>query len=114
MRLINWFFKPKTYKPKERILYAITNGIYKGVCLIFIKPNEHPKNGIYAAMAIGDKNMDGGMETMQIPEIEILNGLKGGILDEIKKVPKDLYWLCCEEYTERQKRLKEKNNESID
>ena len=108
--------KQNRLKPKERVLYAITKGIYIGSCVIFINPKEHPKNNIYAAIAIGSKNMgdstmDGGMDAIQIPENDVINGLTHGILDKIKKIPKELYWLCCKEYEERVT-LKEKSNES--
>lgn len=108
-------FNRKPKKPKERVLYAITNGNLMGVCLIFIKPKEYPKNGIYAAIAIGDKNMKGGMDALEIPEKDVVHGFEAGILDKIKKVPKELYWLCCQEYDERKKlKEKESTNESID
>ena len=101
-------FTRKTIKPKERVLYAITNGTFMGVCVIFIKPEEYPKDGVYAAMAMGDKDFDGGMNALEIPEKDVTDGFKCGILDKIKKVPKELYWLCCNEYDERIK-LKRKN-----
>jgi hypothetical protein len=109
MKMKNPFKRKKI--PKERVLYAITDGDYMGSCVIFIKPKEHPKNGVYAAMAIGDKNMDGGMESMDIPEKDVISGLDLGILEKIRGVPKELYDLCCSEYIEREKRKKE-NNES--
>jgi hypothetical protein len=110
MKLFNR--KPKQPKqPKERVLYAITNGRLKGVCVIFVKPSEHPKNGIYSAIAIGNQDYDGGMDALEIPEKDVLEGLKTGILDTIRKVPKELYWLCCREYEERVKR---KNKDTID
>ena len=63
-------FRKQTDKPKERIVYAVTKGTYLGTCLIFVKLDEYPKDGIYAAMAIGDKDgkFYGGMDIMQIPE----------------------------------------------
>lgn len=103
MKLRN-IFKHKQLKPKPRILYAITNGIYMGVCVIFVKPENHPKNGVYPAMAIGNKDFDGGMEAMEIPETDVIKGLESHILDKIKKVPKELYELCCNEYYERVRR----------
>lgn len=111
-------FKKDNGKPKERVLYAITRGTYMGTCLIFVKPEEHPQDGIYAAMAIGgtDKEaLDGGMNPMQIPEEAIKDGLNYGLLDKIRKVPKELYNLCCSEYDERLKRQNEsKEDESTD
>jgi len=97
-------FKRTHKKPKERSLYAITNGTMMGVCIMFINPNEYPKDGYYAAIAIGDKNMDGGMDALEIPEESVTNGLKYGILDPVQKIPKELYALCCGEYAERLKR----------
>jgi len=110
---IRTLFKRKNPKPKERVLYAITNGTYMGACVIFIKPNEYPKNGIYAVMAIGDKDFDGGMNAMEIPAKDVTEGLSGKILDKIRRVPPELYSLCCTEYEARMK-LKTENisNES--
>ena len=105
-------FKCSPKKPKKRVLYAITNGSYMGVCVIFVKPEEHPKNGIYAAMAIGDKDFDGGMEAMEIPERDVNNGIKLGILDKIRTVPEELYILCCKEYTTRINKKNGNNYES--
>ena len=98
-------FKHK--KPKERVLYAVTNGTLLGICIMFINPKEYPKNGYYAAIAMGDKTMDGGMDAIEIPEKDVMTGLKLGILDPVKmirKIPKELYYLCCREYSERIKR----------
>ena len=78
-----------------------------GVCVIFVKPKEYPKDEIYAAIAIGSKEYEGGMDALEIPEKDVTEGLKYGILDKIRKVPKDLYWLCCHEYDERMKRKSE-------
>lgn len=97
-------FKRSPKKPKERVLYAITNGSYMGVCVVFVTPKEYPKDGMYAAMAIGDKDFDGGMDAMEIPEKDVADGLKLGILDKIRNVPQELYDLCCSEYEERMKR----------
>ena len=103
-------FKHKSNKkPKERVLYAITNGIYMGACVLFVTPEKYPKDGIYAAMAIGGKDMDGGMEAMEIPQKAVEGGLTNGILDKIRKVPKELYNLCCMEY---ETRLKTKKKET--
>jgi len=113
MKLFRFLFKKIPPKPKERILYAITNGVYMGICVLFIKPKEYPKNGKYAAIAIGGKDMDGGMEAMDIPAEDVTNGIKNKILDKIRRVPVELYKLCCDEYEERVKR-KENNNESTD
>jgi len=115
INMIKNIFTRKTDKPKERIVYAVTKGTYLGTCLIFVKPNEHPKDGIYAAMAIGDKDgkFDGGMDVMQIPEDALNDGLKTGLLDKVSKVPKELYNLCCSEYDERLKRKNEKIAEDI-
>ena len=51
------------------------------------------------------------METMNIPEKDVTDGLANGILDKIRVVPTELYQLCCNEHAERLKR-KEELNES--
>ena len=112
---IRELFRLRRKKPKKRILYAITNGTYMGACVIFVNPKEYPKDGFYAAMAIGDRDMDGGMEAMEIPEKDVTEGLKLGILDKIRNVPEELYCLCCSEYKERiKKREVTYTDESID
>ena len=110
MNILNRLFK-RTVKPKHRMLYAITNGTYIGNCIVFINPQEYPKNGIYAAISFGGKDTDGGMEPMDIPEVDVINAIKNGILDKIQKIPIELYELCCAEYKERIKRTQEKTAE---
>ena len=44
------------------------------------------------------------MEVMSIPEKDVTDGLKNGILDKIRIVPTELYQLCCSEHAERLKR----------
>jgi len=111
--LTNWFMwciHMKSDKPQERVLYAVTNGTMLGVCVLFINPKEYPKSGHYAAIAIGDKNMDGGMDAIDIPEKDVINGIKLGILERVttfRKIPRELYELCCSEYAERVKRKEE-------
>ena len=112
MNVIKKLFTKDT-KPKERVLYAITGGTYMGHSVVFINPTAHPKNGIYAAIAIGGKDMDGGMEAMDIPEDAVTEGLKKGILDKIKKIPPELYELCKAEYAERVRRNMEKFNKEV-
>tara|TARA_R110002126_G_scaffold121950_3_gene263525 strand:- start:1347 stop:1688 length:342 start_codon:yes stop_codon:yes gene_type:complete len=111
MKLLKNLFKKSNPKPKERILYAITKGTHLGSCILFIKPKDFPQDGYFAAIAIGGKDMDGGMETMNIPEKDVTDGLANGILDKIRVVPTELYQLCCNEHAERLKR-KEELNES--
>ena len=105
--------KKRDYKPRKRVLYAITKGTYLGNCVVFIDPENHPQNGIYAAIAFGGKDMDGGMEAMDIPAMDVENGIKHGILDKIRKIPEDLYALCCAEYEERLKRNLEKFDNEV-
>lgn len=107
MNIFKRLIKRQPLKPKERVLYAITGGTYLGAFIIFVTPKEYPKDGIYAAIAMGGKDMDGGMEIMEIPEKDVTEGLKLGLLDKIRTIPQDLYLLCCGEYKERVKRKTE-------
>ena len=105
-------FKHKE-KPKEQVLYAITDGEHMGMAVVFINPEKHPVDGIYPAMIIGGKDLDGGMDSINLTEKDVFDGLRLGILDKIRKVPKELYELCCSEYYEREKR-KEESDECTD
>ena len=96
------------------MLYAITKGTYLGLCVVFIKPNEYPQEGMYAAISFGAKDSDGGIDPLDIPEKDVTSGLKAGILDKIRRIPPELYKLCCNEYVERIKRKEETNDESTD
>lgn len=83
-------------KPKDRVLYAVTAGDYIGKFIVFInKTDTH-----YEVMAIGGKDS---FELLTIPIKDVEEGLKLGILDKVRKVPKDLYKLCCMEYNLRKK-----------
>ena len=116
MNIIRKLFKTKSPKPKKRVLYAITKGTYLGICVVFIKPTEYPKNSAFAAISFGGKDMDGGIEPMEIPEKDVTEGLKNGILDKIGKIPKELYSLCCDEYEKRitmKQKEKEEKEESV-
>ena len=104
MKLLKNLLRKSDPKPKARILYAITKGTHLGACVLFIRPKEFPQDGHFAAIAIGGKEMDGGMEVMSIPEKDVTDGLKNGILDKIRIVPTELYQLCCSEHAERLKR----------
>jgi len=98
----------KIKKPKERVLYAITKGTYLGHSIMFINVKEYPQNGIYATLSFSNKHLDGGMDILDIPELEVINGLKTGIIDKINKVSMGAYILFCKEYYVR-KKMKEKN-----
>jgi len=93
-------FKIKSDKPKLQILYAVTDGVHKGKTILFIEPNTHPRDNMYAAIAmnIHEKTDNGGFEILDLPEEAVKEGLKLKILDKIKRIPKGLYNMCCQEY----------------
>jgi len=106
--------KRKAPKPKERVLYAITNGTYMGVCVVFIRPELHPIDGFYSAMAIGDKDFDGGLKAMKIPEKDVTEGIQKKILDKIRRIPPELYHHCIAEYNERERMQKKPESVTTD
>ena len=94
-------FKKDKSRPREQTLYAITNGTHMGVCIVFIDLEKYPQDGVYEALAMGDIDMDGGMEPISIPEKDVKLGLKNKIIEPIRKLPDDIYTVCKAEYTKR-------------
>jgi len=117
--------------PKERTLYAITEGIHKGMCILFFDISEAIPTGTHKALAFcEDKDSVGGMKVFDIPVKATIEGFDKKIIEPVKKIPRNINKSLYKEYlhrktlvpkidekddfnTQRERRINEIRNQSI-
>ena len=75
-------------EPRAGYLYAVTGGRYLGEFFVYI---EKVKGSFYFLSLPK-------MEVRQVPYHKCKLGIKDRILDEIEKLPKDIYEVCVTQY----------------
>lgn len=87
MRWLSKIFKSNEY---ARRCYAITHGSYKGDFFVYMNHNEKQFNFLSLPHNI----------PVTVPAEVFLNGIKNKIVDQIEKLPYNVYEICVAQYNE--------------
>ena len=100
--------KYKNRKLHKRGLYAITTGDYIGQFFVFIEEIDKKGTKVHKILSLPD------MQLQYISDQHVKQGLKSGILDLIRILPKNIYNHCCKEFSYQEQKLINKYDDFYD
>lgn len=84
--MLSWFQK----KQRNRSIYAVREGSYKGNFFVFINKIDELCN----FLILPDNDV------VSVPTEEFEQGIEKKIVDYIEELPKNIHTLCCAQYNE--------------
>jgi len=82
MKIFNKLFNRE--HPRERYIYAVTKGLYLGELLVYVGRYDTD----YTFLSLPK------MQNRIVPEDKFKFGIKEGIIEVVKKIPKNVYDIC--------------------
>jgi hypothetical protein len=81
--IVNYF-----RNPKHRDVYAVASGEYAGEFLVYME--EIDDN--FRFLSLPD------MTVRTVPKHDVYSGIETNILNKVEKLPRDVHFVCCEQY----------------
>ena len=91
MKIIKDILQRNSY---ARRIFAIREGVYKGCFFVYISSSETDYNFLQLPE----------IDVVTVPKKDFEDGIENKIVDYIKKLPHNVYEICCAQYNEAKAR----------